>query len=78
VKEVKDMKTMSSDLFLLNKELKETEQKIDEARGGLRLLWKRILSLSRTLGELMVRQGELKKEIEQLESKKRGQNEKMD
>jgi len=66
------MKTMSSDLFLLNKELKETEQKIDEARGGLRLLWKRILSLSRTLGELLVRQGELKKEIEQLESKKRG------
>jgi len=72
VKEVKDMKTMSSDLFLLNKELKETEQKIDEARGGLRLLWKRILSLSRTLGELMVRQGELKKEIEESEQKQRG------
>lgn len=66
------MKTMSSDLFLLNKELKETEQKIDEARGGLRLLWKRILSLSRTLGELMVRQGELKKEIEESEQKQRG------
>jgi len=72
VKEVKDMKTMSSDLFLLNKELKETEQKIDEARGGLRLLWKRILSLSRTLGELLVRQGELKKEIEESEQKQRG------
>ena len=66
------MKTMSSDLFLLNKELKETEQKIDEARGGLRLLWKRILSLSRTLGELLVRQGELKKEIEESEQKQRG------
>jgi len=72
VKEVKDMKTMSSDLFLLNKELRKIEQEIEEARGGLRLLWKRILSLSRTLGELMVRQGELKKEIEESEQKQRG------
>jgi len=66
------MKTMSSDLFLLNKELRKIEQEIEEARGGLRLLWKRILSLSRTLGELMVRQGELKKEIEESEQKQRG------
>lgn len=65
------MKTMSSDLFLLNKELKETEQKIDEARGGLTLLEKRKLTLSRTLGELMVQREQVQKAIEQLESKER-------
>lgn len=65
------MKTMSSDLFLLTQELKKTEEKIQEAEGDLRLMRKRILSLARTLGELMVRQGELKKEIEELESKRR-------
>ena len=72
------MEVVSKDLLDLKRKLRKIEQEIEEARGGLRLLWKRILSLSRTLGELMVRQGELKKEIEQLESKKRGQNEKMD
>ena len=72
------MEVVSKDLLDLKRKLRKIEQEIEEARGGLRLLWKRILSLSRTLGELLVRQGELKKEIEQLESKKRGQNEKMD
>ena len=72
------MEVVSKDLLDLKRKLRKIEQEIEEARGGLRLLWKRILSLSRTLGELLVTQGELKKEIEQLESKKRGQNEKMD
>jgi len=66
------MEVVSKDLLDLKRKLRKIEQEIEEARGGLRLLWKRILSLSRTLGELMVRQGELKKEIEESEQKQRG------
>ena len=66
------MEVVSKDLLDLKRKLRKIEQEIEEARGGLRLLWKRILSLSHTLGELMVRQGELKKEIEESEQKQRG------
>ena len=66
------MEVVSKDLLDLKRKLRKIEQEIEEARGGLRLLWKRILSLSRTLGELLVRQGELKKEIEESEQKQRG------
>jgi chromosome segregation ATPase len=68
---MKIMETMSADLFLLKKKLRDIEQKINEVEGGLRLMRKRILSLSRTLGELMVQKEETKKEIEELEQKER-------
>jgi len=66
------MEVVSKDLLNLKRELRKIEQGIEEARGGLALLEKRKLTLSRTLGELMVRQGELKKEIEKSEQKKGG------
>lgn len=65
------METMSGDLWTLKRKLRKIEQGIDEARGGLTLLEKRKLTLSHTLGELLVRQGELKKEIAALEQKER-------
>jgi len=54
----------ASDLVLLKKEKRQIDQKIEEARGKIKLRREQITSLFHILNELLVRQGEIKKEIE--------------
>lgn len=64
------MGTMSLDLFLLKKELIETEEKFQETKGELRLMRKRAKSLSCISNELIIRKRELKRQIRELRRKK--------